>query len=935
MAAVLAWAGAAAVAQTPHDAMQLPPIPVDDAVRTGRLDNGLTYYIRHNEYPANVANFYIAQRVGSINEDDDQRGLAHFLEHMAFNGSEHFAGNGIIDYTRTLGVQFGRNLNAYTSTDETVYNINDVPMTRLSSLDSCLLILKDWSDGLLLEADEIDKERGVIHEEWRLRSSAGQRMFETILPTVYPGSKYGQRMPIGLMEIVDNFEPQALRDYYHKWYRPDNQAIVVVGAVDPDYVEQKIKELFSATTVPADAAQVVDEPVPDNEEAIFVTATDKEMPYSQLMVMVKSDPTPADIKATLPYLAEVYMRAVIGSMMSSRLSEMMQEADCPFMYAEADYEKYLMSKTKNAFSLVGIAKDGLDSKTLQTLYTELRRALCYGFTATEYERAKADRLSELEKSYTNRDKTENDVYAKKYCRHYLDGEPIPSIETEYRMVTMIASQLPVDMVNEYMRQTVSDTDTNLVVICFAPQNEGATVISPEEMRQAVDEARKEELTPYIDNVRDEPLVGDLPAKGSIVGETWNETLGYKELTLSNGAKVILKPTDFKDDEVKMKAFAPGGMNNYGSDDYCCLKVLEDAVEHSGRGAFSYTELAKALAGKKASVKADFGYTQTELNGTSTPNDLETMMQLTYLCLTDVSRDDAAFANEMNSQRLTVRHKGLMPEGAFSDSIIVTTKDHHPLYNPLTEDDIDSADYGRILEIARELLSCPDAFTFVFTGNFDEATLRDMLCTYIASLPAGTTERQATDINAQAHGIVVNSFTRRMETPKALAFDLWHCDTPYTLENKILADAVGQVLSMYYLRTIREDAGAAYTVMAQGQAVRVLDNQKAQLQVYCPMDPEKAELAISLLHKGMADAAESIDAQDLQKVKEYMLKQADEDARKNGWWLNVIKEYLQYGIDLQTDYKTVVSSLTPERVSAFIKDTLLKDGNRVEIIMMPE
>ena len=922
------------VAQDVASAMTIP-IPVDQDVRIGKLDNGLTYYIRHNEYPANVANFYIAQRVGSINEDDDQRGLAHFLEHMAFNGSEHFAGNGIIDYTRSLGVQFGRNLNAYTSTDETVYNINDVPMTRQTALDSCLLILKDWSNGLLLEADEIDKERGVIHEEWRLRSTAGQRMFETIMPAVYPGSKYGQRMPIGLMEIIDNFEPQALRDYYHKWYRPDNQAVIVVGAVDVDYVEQKIKELFSSITVSPDAPQVSDEPVPDNDETIYAAAKDKEMPCSRLMVMVKCDPTPATDKAYLPYLVETYIKNIAAAMIGSRLEEMSQQSDCPFMESLAEYSKYLMSKTKEAFTLIGVPKEGQDTATLQTLYTELLRAVRHGFTASEYDRARANKISSLEKAYTNRDKTENDTYCKQYCRNFTGGEPIPSIETEYELVSMMAAGLTVEMVNAYVREAISITDTNLVVISFAHEAEGATYITPRQMEQCVAQARATQTEPYVDNVRDEPLVASLPPQGNITAELWNDTLQYKELTLSNGARAILKQTDFKDNEVKMLAFAPGGKNNYGADDYACLKLLDVAIDNSGRGSFSYNELTKALAGKEADVEVKFGYTQTTLDGTATPKDLETMMQLTYLCLTDIKPDEDAVTTTMNTMRMMVKRKALMPEGAFSDSINVTVKDHHPLYSPLTESDIDTADYDRMLSIARELLDDPAAFTFIFTGNFDETELRALLCQYIASLPAGGSRREVTDIDAEATGMVTNSFTRSMETPKAAAFDLWYSRAPYTLENEVLADAAGQLLSMFYLRTIREDAGAAYTVGAHGQAVRELDDQMVKLQVYCPMNPEQATTALNLLQQGMEQAILGIDASDLDKVKEYMLKQADEDARKNGHWTEVLQDYLLYGTDMQTDYKATVSNMTPESVAAFIRDTLLKDGNHIQVVMMPD
>lgn len=932
-AALLALAcTSAAVAQV---ASQMPPVPVDTAVRIGKLDNGLTYYIRHNEYPADMANFYIAQRVGSINEDDNQRGLAHFLEHMAFNGSEHFAGNGIIDYTRSLGVQFGRNLNAYTSTDETVYNINDVPVTRQTAVDSCLLILKDWSNGLLLEEEEIDKERGVIHEEWRLRSSAMQRMLERSLPALYPGSKYAYRMPIGLMDVVDNFEPQALRDYYHKWYRPDNQAIVVVGDIDVNHVEERIRQLFGAIDVPAGAAQVVAEPVPFNNEAIYVSEKDKEMPFTQIMLMVKTPATPDSLKAGMDYMMESYMRTVAGSMLCSRLGELAQVPDCPFLEAVAGYEKYIMSKTMCAFSVSGIPKDGLEMETLQAMYSELRRIREHGFTETEYERARADYMSALEKAYTNRSKTKNDNYARQYCRHYLDNEPIPSIEDEYQIMSMLTPALPVDYVNMYVRETVSETDTNLVVLFLAQEKDGAVYKTPADMRTAVAKSRAESVDAYVDNVKDEPLIAQLPERGSIISETDNAALGFKEILLSNGARAILKKTDFKDDEVLMSACAPGGLSLYGEADFSNMKVMDVAVECSGLGNFSHTELQKALAGKTVGVGAQFKNTLIKLNGSSTPKDLETMFQLAHLYFTGIAKDEASYENVVNTLRTVLRNKGLKPEAAFSDSVSVTLHSHNPRLMPLQESDIDNADYDRILQMAGEMLSNPGAFTFTFAGNFDEEQLREFLCVYIASLPRRAEEAQPTDVATFAKGEITNSFKRPMETPKANVRDIWYSDAPYTLENSVLADAAAQVLSMYCLKVIREDAGAAYSVGASGYASRVLDRQQVFMQTYCPTDPDKAQTAIELLQKGVAAAAETTDADMLRKVKEYMLKQADDDAKKNNYWLSVIEDYLLYGIDMHNAYKDTVQSLTPESVSAFVKNVLLKDGNHIQVVMMPE
>ena len=446
VAALMLFSTTAMVAQQ----MQMPPIPVDPAVRIGKLDNGLTYYIRHNEYPEHVANFYIAQRVGAIQEEESQRGLAHFLEHMAFNGSEHFKGNGIIEFCRSLGVEFGSDLNAYTSIDQTVYRVCNVPTKRATALDSCLLILKDWSNGLSLEADEIDKERDVVHNEWRLGEGPSQRMIQRALPKVYPGSKYGERLPIGLMSVIDSFKPKTLRAYYQKWYRPDNQAIIVVGDVDVDKMEAKIKELFAGIKVPANAPKVVAEAVPDNKEAIYVYEKDKEMQMSQVIVMMKHDATPQEEKSSMAYLIQDYAVNVISQMINQRMTELTQDAACPFFQAFADDSQYLLSKTKDCFELIGVPKEGKDMETLQVLYREAKRAREFGFTASEYDRARADYLSGLEKRFTNRDKRKNDEFGNAYRDHYLTNEPIPPLDVLYQTMQQIAPNIPVQAINQML-----------------------------------------------------------------------------------------------------------------------------------------------------------------------------------------------------------------------------------------------------------------------------------------------------------------------------------------------------------------------------------------------------------------------------------------------------------------------------------------------------
>ncbi len=930
IAAVLFLTGATAMT-----AQQMPSIPVDPDVRIGKLDNGLTYYIRHNQYPEKVANFYIAQRVGSIQEEDSQRGLAHFLEHMAFNGSEHFKGNGIIDFTRTLGVEFGSNLNAYTSIDQTVYRVCDVPTTRQSALDSCLLIIKDWSNGLLLEEEEIVKERDVVHNEWRMGEGPSQRMITRALPKMYPGSKYGERMPIGLMSVIDSFRPETLRAYYQKWYRPDNQAVIVVGDIDVDHTEAKIKELFGGIVVPENAPKVVPEPVPDNEEAIYIFEKDKEMPINQVMVFMKHDATTPAEKASMEYLLEVYVKAVISEMMNARLRELTEDANCPFVQAMADDDEYLLASTKDAFQMMGVPKEGKDLETLQALIREAKRARDFGFTATEYDRAKAEYMASLEKAYTNRDKRKNAEYGDEYRDHYLTGEPIPSLETLYQIMQQIVPNIPVEAVNQILPQLIGDCNKNMVVMEWAREADGLAYPTEAQMKEAVDKALAEKMEGYVDNVKDEPLLAALPKAGRVEKEREFVNLGgYKELVLSNGATVILKKTDFKDDEVLLQAFAPGGESLYDEKDYTNLKMFGNVIAYSGLGNFSSNELQKALAGKKANADASMSLTRQYVTGHSTPKDLETMFQMMYLYFTNINKDEKQYQNLMTMMEQQLKNKHLNPQAVFTDTLRLVMNSHNPRFANIQAEDLKNVNYDRILQMAKERFQNAGQFTFVIVGNFDEQAIRPLIDQYIGSLPANGKKDAFREVRTPAMGQIKNHFTVKTESPNAMSYEVWTAKMPYTLENDVKMDALGQVLSQIYLATIREEESAAYTCGAYG-FFNVNGNEPyAQLIGVTQGNPEKNGRAVELLLEGMKNCAENFDADILQKVKAYMLKQADEDAKKNNHWINVLTTWKDRGLDMQTEYKYQVELLTPQSMQQFTKQ-LLQAGNNVEVIMMPE
>ena len=919
-------------------AQMMDPIPVDDQVRIGKLDCGLTYYIRHNDYPEHRVDFFIAQRVGSIQEEENQRGLAHFLEHMAFNGSEHFngEGKGIIDYTRSLGVAFGQNMNALTSISETIYLITEVPSTRQSAIDSCLLILKDWSGGLLLTDEEIDKERGVIHEEWRLRSSAEQRMLERQLETLYPGSKYGRRMPIGLMEIVDNFPYQDLRDYYHKWYRPDNQALIVVGDVDVDHIEAQIKELFKDCVLDPNVAQVVDEPVPDTPEPIIVIDKDKEQKYNHVSIMFKHEATPKEQKGDMIYLFKSFTTAMMSIMLNSRLNEAALEPDCPFLSASVSDGPYLLSKNTEAFTLSVSPKEGQTEAAVQAVVTEAVRAAEHGFTDTEYERAKEKLMSILENAYNERNKISNTAFALEYCGNYLNNEPIPSIEQRYQLMQALVPQIPVELINIVIPKLINTTGENLVVMNFNQEKDDAVYPTPEGLKAAIDAGLNAQVDAFVDNVKQESLISKMPKKGKITKETYNSKFDYKELELSNGARAILKKTDFKKNEILMHAEARGGTSLYGKEDWVNIEKLDFFLLDCGRGNFTRTELEKATAGKQVDVYFAMSPYNDFVSGNSTVKDLETMFQLTYLTFTDINIDEKSFNQDKNFLEDIYKNHDMDHESVFMDSVIYTINNHDWRSKPYNVENLKQINLDRMMEIVKERTANAANYTFIFVGNFDEALIRQYIEQYIASLPGKKgSPSNWVNVITRPEGETINHFSRKMETPKASAEIIWYdTKTPYSVENDIKAEMLGQVLSKIYLQKIREDAGAAYSASAGGGARLYGDRCITSISALCPVKPEFVDVALKIINEEMVTACSTIDATTLQEIKELMIKEHNTELKENSYWMSIISGYIDPGIDYHTGYDQMINAQTPESIAAFARQ-ILAAGNKVEVVMTPE
>ena len=914
----------------------LQPLPVDTAVRIGKLPNGLTYYIRHNEYPKGQADFYIAQNVGSILEEDNQRGLAHFLEHMCFNGTTNFPDNQLREWLESIGVKFGANLNAYTGVDETVYNINNVPVARESVQDSCLLILHDWANDLTLDPKEIDKERGVIHEEWR-RSMQGQmRIIEKLLPIVYPTSKYGHRLPIGTMEVVDNFAPQALRDYYEKWYRPDQQAVVVVGDIDVDRIEGKIKEMFSSIEMPENAAERKYEPVPDHKGTIYAIGSDPEQKTLIGQLMFISNPLPKEMKNTPMYYAQSYIEGMIGAMINNRLSEISSKPDAPFAGAGVNFGGFfLSSKVKDALTASAVAKGNDIIEPLKAVYREVLRAQRGGFTQSEYERARNEYISSIERVYNNRNTRENGTFVSEYVGNFKDGDPIPGIEAEWPLIQQIAMSIPVQVINQTMSQAITPDNRVLMVLC--PEAEGMTNPTEQQLADALASVDAESIEASVDEVKSEPLIPSDPVAGTVTSTVNNEKWGTTEWTLSNGAKVIIKSTKFKEDEILFTAYANGGYADYSADYDNSLMFLPVAMQAYGLGSYTNTDLSKYTAGKQASLYISFSNYSRSMGGSATPKDLPTLMEMVYMGFKDIEFTEDEFAALQKAYSGILANQEKSPEYIFQKSLLSTLYDS-PRNQAINSSIIEKASRNQILEVAHAMTANAADWTFIFVGNVDPATLRPMVEKYIASLPGDekTAVKEVKSYNPaffMKGGDKTDTFSTPMSTPQTHVAIIEKGDMEFTPKNSLLASIAGQILTNRLIKTVREDMGAVYSISASGQLDRT-GLSPASLMTSFPMKPEMKDEVLPFI-KGEFKAMETnVTPDELNPIKEYMVKVFTENREKNPAWRSAILGTLANGVDTFNGNVDTVNSITVQDVMDFMKALNAQNNYRV-VILAPE
>ncbi len=915
-------------------AQQAMPVPFDPNVRRGKLENGLTYYIRHNEKPAQRANFYIAQKVGSILEEENQRGLAHFLEHMAFNGLEHFPKKAMLDYMERNGVKFGTNVNAWTSFEQTVYMLNNVPTTNPGLVDSCLLVLHDWSSFISLEDDEIENERGVILEEMRQGLDAQMRIYGKILPEIYPNSPYGVPMPIiGTEEVVANFDHQFLRAYYNKWYRPDLQGIIIIGDIDVNQIESRLKEMFADIPAPLDPAERVYFPVADNAEPIVSVASDVEETSYDIMVSYKHDIVPFEERGDVQYWIKGYIDELVSTMYNNRLRELTQKANPPFIYGYGYYGTFFISDTKDAWTSYAVAKDkdGID-EALNAIVAENKRMQQYGFTASEFERAKADLMKRIENQYDERDKQETDRYFRPILSHFLTNEPLMGIENEYRLLSQILPALPVEAINAYTKELIRED--NIVITLTGPEKEGEVLPTKEEVLAMFQKSNKQEVEAYKETVSNEPLIATLPVKGAIASKKHDDTFDATILTLKNGVKVIYKPTTFKDDEILMSAYSFGGYSVMDQSDPYTLQEINSLATLGGVGNFSAIDLPKVLAGKKASVNPFISNITEGMSGNCSARDLETMLQLTYLYFNSPRSDEEAFQSYITRTKSMIANIESDPNTAFRDNLMFALYDNHPLVKRMKAEDYDKVDYAKALKLYADRFKDANNFVFTFVGNIDPETFEPMIEQYIGALKTKKNNETWTNKIPTITDKDVNChYTKAMENPKVTCYIIYNGDMLFDRKNQLAMQALNDVMNIVYTEKIREDEGGTYGVGVNGSLIL---RPKESFMFLIGFETNK-DMYEKLMGIAMAElqnvANNGPRPEDLKKVKEFLIKKHAEDLENNRYWLNSIVTKEQYGYNPMENYNELINDITSEDVTNMAKAVL--KGFKKEIVQIPE
>jgi len=902
-------------------------LPVDPQVTIGTLDNGLTYYVRVNQRPENRAELRLIVRAGSVLEDEDQLGLAHFLEHMAFNGTEHFEKQELFDYMESVGMQTGAHTNAYTSFDETVYMLR-VPTDTADVVETAFQILEDWAHLIVLDSVEIEKERGVVIEEWRLGRGAQARMLDEQFPILFSNSRYAERLPIGKRESVETFGHESLRRFYSHWYRPDLMAVVAVGDFDAEQIVGLIAQHFSGLENAENVRERVSYDVPDHEEMLFAIAADAEAPNTTVGLYHKQ---PLRDQSTLGAYRQMLVEGLYNSMLSARLFELTQQADAPFLFAVSGQGRFIgTSEVYQLFAAVN--EDGIAAGT-EALLREGERVARHGFALTELERHKIEYLRSLEQAHAERENTESRTYASEYIRAFLEGEPIPGIEMEFAISQALMPTIQIEEVNRLAAEWI--TERNRVVMVNAPIKPNLRTPTEEELRTVMAAVMDEQIDPYVDAVSDEPLVAEMPTPGEIVAEESIEELNLTEWTLSNGVRVLLKPTDYKDDEVLFRSYSPGGTSLAPDEDYVSAFAASDVVGQGGVGVFSLVDLQKVLAGKAVNVNPSISSLYESISGAASPDDIETMFQLIYLYFTAPRKDSTAFLAFRSQLQGFLANRSASPQATFSDTVQVTMAQGHFRARPISAELFDEVDLNASFDFYLDRFADASDFTFVFVGAFSVDSVRPLVQTYLGGLPSIDREENWRDVGMDPPEGVIRKAVRKGVEPQSQTQIIFTGPFEYTAENRQVIRSLASTLENRLHDVLREDLGGTYGVGVSASYDKYPDEGYG-LRIQFGSAPDRVEELTEVVFREIeAFKNPGPDAEDVNNVREIQRRAQETNLRENGYWVAQLTFADQYGTDPRflVSYD-LINEMTVEKIrEAAVR--YFRTGNFVIVSLFPE
>ncbi len=908
------------------------PLPNDESVRYGVLENGMTYYIKANKEPKERASFYIIQNVGALLEEDHQNGLAHFLEHMAFNGTEHFPDKGIINFLERHGVAFGENINAYTSQNQTVYNLSDVPVNKPKILDSCLLILNDWSNYLLLTEEEIDAERGVIKEEWRSGNNAQRRMLKALMPYIYPNSKFAERDVIGDMDVVENFEYDALRNFYHKWYRTDLQAIAMAGDFDAVEMEKKVIDLFSKIPPVENAPERPFFEIPDHDEMVYGLVTDKEADRTSLSLFFrhrKAETSPQ----TLMDIREEYIHSLFNNMVGMRIRELLQKGDPPFISGSMYYGDFV--RGYEIFSLDVTPKPNEEALALTAILTELERLKRYGFTRGELDRASSNILTRWEKFYKERDKITNEEYINEYQTHFLTGEAFLSIENEYALVKALMPTITLEDFSVRLEKWISKK--NQVLVIQGPEGAEVEHLSEAASMVIFQQVAMSEIEPYEDEELAESLVSEELVPTGITNTKVLPEFDAVEWTLDNGARVIFRHADFEKDQVQIRAYSKGGSSLYGNDYVPTLNMLTNLTSFYGVGDFDATGLQKMLAGKNVSLRLSFGSLSEGLTGSASPKDMEALMQLVYLYFVQPRFDEEAHQAIMARNVAYIQNMENNPRKIMGDSLNLILTNYHPRTRVMNGEFLEDIDFEKIKEVYQDRFVDASDFVFVIVGNIDDEEVKILSQKYIGAIPDLDRKEMWVDRKVyEPEGKVEKVIPLVLETPKATVNIVIKKEMKYDPYKRMVMRVIEGVLILRYDETIREEEGGTYGVGLRASLSR-WPVEKASIQIRFDCDPERyVDLKRIVYEELMKLAKDGPSEENLSKTVENILKDREESKDHNAYFLNNLYTYYVHGINFDdpANYEDILKNLTVKDVKKVMKK-FYHDPNIVDVVFVPK